>query len=334
MGTKSRADELKRWQAEGYVISDRIWAVYAQPIVEQRTDEWFEMRKHALTGSVIDSVLGNNPYQSYDECVMDKAGMPRTFTGNKATRWGTYYEDTAAAAFAEHMRCQGMECKLLQFGLVKHAEHERLAHSPDGIAIFKSRPPCLIEIKCPMYRKIIPGSIPKYYMGQVYLGCEVFGVDDAYFIQYRPANAGEDILDVTHVTMETDWLTRSLPVVEKFWADVDKWTAHGYRHHPLYSELRARELQTQEKERAQKCKRKKEHYELHLLIGPEDQEPVCEGSTVAPEGGAECVGGAVSVGAVIHSNGTVSLVLDAGQSGHIIDNKINQEQCKQCAQNA
>lgn len=214
--------EMDKW--EGYVLNDRIRQCLMTPQVPQRSPEWFEMRKSRITGSIVDTILGTNPYASYEQLVAEKAGMPCEFRGNAATQHGTLYEPEAIALYE-----QTTGRKVIELGLVPHPECSILAHSPDGISVAEDDTPCLLEIKCPLRRKIT-GEVPKYYMGQLQLGMEVFDVPYAHFAQYRP---DPHIFQITTVYREEGWLDNNMQEFTRFWGDVQDWKGKGWRKHPL-----------------------------------------------------------------------------------------------------
>jgi len=237
---------LTRLVDEGYIIPNDLQSTILRPFIAQRSERWFELRKLAITGSIVDTVIGNNKYQTYDDLVMEKAGKPTTFKGNAATKWGTELEPKAIAEFEE-----AMKCKVIEMGLTLHPSYQYLAHSPDGIAVFKDRPPALIEVKCPLYRNITAGLVPAYYMGQVMLGLSVFNVDECFFIQYKPT---PHTLDITVIHNEALWLEKHLCTFQDFWKDVAHWREIGYTKHPKFKESKSGE------------KRKNEYAEKLLIV--------------------------------------------------------------------
>lgn len=231
MECMNRAEMVESLLVDGYVIPPHLQDMMRLPLIAQRSDEWFELRKLAITGSIVDTVVGNNKYQTYDDLVMEKAGKPTSFKGNAATQWGTELEPKAICLFEEKMGC-----KVIEMGLTMHPNYKYLAHSPDGIAVFKDRPPALIEVKCPLYRNICAGIVPVYYMGQVKLGLSVFNVDECFFIQYKP---DPYTLDVTTIHNESGWLNAHLPKFEEFWKDVAHWREVGYHLHPKFKSCKS-----------------------------------------------------------------------------------------------
>lgn len=250
------------------------------PFVPQRSAEWFELRRSRITGSMCDTLLGTNRFQTWDELVAEKAGMPVVFRGNAATQHGIDNEPKAIRLYEEQTGRH-----VVDLGLTGHPTIDILAHSPDGISLKRTTAPprapqtqqcaadfeeeapalqraassgerasdadeyrlldeaaegvdadadddsapVLLEIKCPYSRKITPGTVPKYYVGQLQLGLHVFNLKRAHFVQYK-----EDpyTLDITVVHRDEGWLERHLPRFEQFWREVDYWKRVGWRRHP------------------------------------------------------------------------------------------------------
>lgn len=224
-------ESTKDWK--GYVLNKRIEECLRIPQVPQRSTEWFEMRKGRITGSIVDTILGTNPYASYEQLVAEKAGMPNEFKGNAATQHGTKYEPEAIALYEE---TTGR--KVIELGLVPHPDCSILAHSPDGISVSESDTPCLLEIKCPLRRKITE-DVPKHYMGQLQLGMEVFDVPYAHFAQYKPEPY---TFHISTVYREEDWLNKHMPEFTRFWDTVEEWKKYGWREHPLARNIVEKEI--------------------------------------------------------------------------------------------
>jgi putative phage-type endonuclease len=199
---------------------------------EQRSAEWLEARRDKLTGSIIDTIIGNNPYQSAESVLLVKAGKPDIFTGNQATAHGTLYEPEAIEKYSARYNRVVLGC-----GLIPHPTHPLLAHSPDGLSFASDGvgEPVLLEVKCPLTRKIKPGVVPEYYKGQVQMGMDLFGLPACHFVQYRPANQEKnepEILDMVEIRADPKWLERHDSTFRSFWAEVEYWRGVGWRNHP------------------------------------------------------------------------------------------------------
>ena len=109
--------------------------------------------------------------------LLKKCGLGEKFTGNAATtEWGTQQEPIAIKMFEE----QYGE-KVNELGLIPHEKYPWLGGSPDGLTDTN----CLVEIKCPMMRAIVPGEVPRHYLPQVQLCMEIMDVETCFFVQYH-----------------------------------------------------------------------------------------------------------------------------------------------------
>ena len=119
-----------------------------------------------MTASDAAAALGIPPFASYrgdpkNDLVQRKAEQAigvNLFTGNSATQHGQAYEQEALDRFA-----QETGETILDFGLLIHPDHPWLGGSPDGITASG----LLMEVKCPLMRKIGDGAIPHHYGPQV-----------------------------------------------------------------------------------------------------------------------------------------------------------------------
>ena len=98
--------------------------------MEQRSAEWFKVRKGRVTGSMVGAILGFNPWMSREEAmrtmVREYHGAPREFEGNVATQWGTANEDGARAEYEMITGNTVEKC-----GFYEHDDW--LGASPDGL---------------------------------------------------------------------------------------------------------------------------------------------------------------------------------------------------------
>ena len=147
---------------------------------EQTTNpEWLEARKHRITGSVVASIVGLNPYTSRLQYLKQKLWpVEMDARGKMACQYGNLNEPVAEAYFEAHMRRQIgtmknrngdvlVDVKVTNLGLYvcKQAGYGMLGMSPDGICTTTWR--CedteeeyelqeLIEYKCPVsWKKLV-----------------------------------------------------------------------------------------------------------------------------------------------------------------------------------
>ena len=100
-----------------------------------------------------------------------------------------------------------------EIGLVQHPVYKFLGGSPDGI----TESGRLLEIKCPLTRKIKP-EVPVYYLPQIQLLLEIMDLEVCDFVQYKEGPPEEFV--VVEVPRDRVWFEKYLPVMKAFWDDV------------------------------------------------------------------------------------------------------------------
>ena len=179
--------------------------------MEQRSEEWFNIRKGRVTGSAVGAILGIAPFAKQADIlrrmVRDWHGAPSEFTGNIATNWGVQNE---AGALVEYEMTTGntvTPCAFYQF------EHW-LGASPDGLVGDKG----LVEIKCPFgirYKhppvfKTAKDQTHYYAQMQVQLFCT--DRDWCDFYQWTPYGDSIERID-----KDESFLATVLPVLRNFY---------------------------------------------------------------------------------------------------------------------
>ena len=94
---------------------------------EQRSEEWYALRKKILTASSVASAIGKCHFTTRDELILSKI-IEKPFEANPITEWGVKYEDVAIQFYQELY-----DTKVLDFGLIPHPELDIFGASPDGI---------------------------------------------------------------------------------------------------------------------------------------------------------------------------------------------------------
>ena len=148
---------------------------------EQRSKEWYEMRKEKLTASSLASALDKCHFTTRNELLLSKI-EEKPYQSNEITEWGVKYEDIAIAFYEEMYKV-----KVLDFGLIPHPTFDAFGASPDGICDdtgndeYVSR---MVEIKCPPKRKFTK-TVPPHYLMQVQGQLEVCDLDECDFLQVK-----------------------------------------------------------------------------------------------------------------------------------------------------
>ena len=148
---------------------------------EQRSPEWYEMRKEKLTASSLGTAIDKCHFQSREELLLSKI-EDTPYLPNPITEWGVKYEDVAIQFYEELNNV-----KILDFGLIPHPSFEAFGASPDGICDDTGNDPFvarMVEIKCPPKRKFTK-SVPHHYWMQVQGQLEVCDLDECDFLQVK-----------------------------------------------------------------------------------------------------------------------------------------------------
>ena len=188
--------------------------------VEQRTDEWYNIRNNMITASDVASALGINKYQSQNTFIKQKVNTNSQKVFNTlATSHGNKYEDEARLLFSNRFKLETWE-----IGLFQHKSISWLGGSPDGIASDGN----LIEIKCPVTREITH-NIPDHYYPQVQICMEVLERPFCYFIQYQPGNSFQNcILDIKKIPRNIEWFQNNINNLFNIWKKILFFRENGY----------------------------------------------------------------------------------------------------------
>ena len=156
---------------------------------EQRSPEWFEMRRDKLTASSIGVALGGNELanKSKLKLIYDKITNPPMIS-NIHTEWGTKYEEIATLFYQ-----MITNTRVIEFGMIPHPEFPIFGASPDGICDDTGPPEYIgrmLEIKCPTRRVFWDRNkksdhMPHHYWMQMQGQLEVCDLDECDFLQVK-----------------------------------------------------------------------------------------------------------------------------------------------------
>jgi len=115
-------------------------------IVEQRSQEWFEMRKGKITSSEIHKIMGGKTVNDLTETaktyllekVSETYGGFAQLAQGAALEWGTELEPLAIEKYSERLNLQVDKASFIPVG-------DYFGGSPDGLV----PPEGIIEVKCP-----------------------------------------------------------------------------------------------------------------------------------------------------------------------------------------
>ena len=150
---------------------------------EQRSPEWYALRKGMLTASSLAAALGNDHFKSKNELILEKVESKEIpFIPNPITEWGVKYEEIATK-FYEKMN----NLKIIEFGLIPHPDFTIFGASPDGICSNDSSEEYIgrmLEIKCPPKRKFTK-EVPLHYWMQMQGQLETCDLEECDFLQVK-----------------------------------------------------------------------------------------------------------------------------------------------------
>ncbi len=175
------------------------------PIIVQRSDEWFNIRKNLITASDMAQALNKGKFGSQKEFLIKKINNllnnnnKYVQSDNIALVWGVKYEEVANMVYIRRN-----DIKVYEYGLIKHPTISCFGASPDGI----SELGVMLEIKCP-FRRVINGTIPEQYWMQIQGQLEVCDLEECDYLECKISEykSEKEFLDDTH---EDNILTKDL----------------------------------------------------------------------------------------------------------------------------
>ena len=201
-------------------MEQKIKALIERPQITQRTPEWYRARKTLITASEAAAALDIKPFASF-------AGSPRALLmvekrrpadapgiDNVFTRHGQKYEDEARDIY-----CEMTGETAYELGLLIHPDIPWIGCSVDGV----TDAGYVLEIKCPLSRKIEPGVVPHHYYPQVQICMEICDLEETKFIQYKPAAITwprDPEFVVTSVPRSREWFADVLPKLREFYEEM------------------------------------------------------------------------------------------------------------------
>lgn len=211
--------------------------------LEQGTRGWLASRVLRMTVSNAGTAVGNNPYAKPADYANDLAHLsepidPESVDGIRrahALKWGHDNEDMACEAYTMMMKMKlereegpeaAAEFEVTHCGLVVDLDRSWMGASPDGLvhmpaprgAVTRNRrrqQEGLLEIKCPVTKRIYP-FIPPYYYDQITAQMAVLKRDWCDFCIWTPTD-----MAVWHFEFDAKyWSDFLLPRLESFYHDM------------------------------------------------------------------------------------------------------------------
>jgi putative phage-type endonuclease len=155
-------------------------------MVEQKTNEWYEIRHNMITASNIWKIFKSEAQRNsiiYEKC--NPCSIPYNSVylgyGGSSLQWGQKYEPLSALLYEIKNKTT-----LGEFGCISHPKYPFLGASPDGIVVDPESVyyGSMIEIKNIVNREITDTPKNEYWI-QMQIQMEVCDLDHCHFVETR-----------------------------------------------------------------------------------------------------------------------------------------------------
>lgn len=188
-------------RAEMYKL--QLKSLLEVPKLQQKTLEWYRARNDLITASDFAQALGQGKFGSQRQLIEKKVEVvlnppdDSKPMSNMFFEWGNLFEPVACDIYS----AMHGGIKVYEFGLLRHPTCSFFGASPDGI----TEDGVMLEIKCPLKRKICAGDIPMQYYYQIQGQLDVCGLDECdyfecQFAKYDDYEAYREAYDGTSFT--------------------------------------------------------------------------------------------------------------------------------------
>jgi putative phage-type endonuclease len=154
---------------------EQLLKLKEQPVVVQRSPEWYAMRDLRITASDLAQAIGKGKFGTQKEFLVKKSGYVKdSFNPTiPPLKWGTMFEPCSNSVYEAVTGANVHE-----FGLLPHPTRTWFGASPDGVCTHG----VMLEIKSP-YRRKIDGTVPEQYALQMQGQLEVCGLTECDYIE-------------------------------------------------------------------------------------------------------------------------------------------------------
>lgn len=217
----SRDEALERFMTvQRY--REQLNNLFQLPKVEQKTDAWYAMRQSMITASDLAQALGKGKFgsvkQFYEKKCEERTSSNVFNEKNPFFVWGHMFEPVAIEIYSKKFGV-----KVHEFGLIQHPHYNFFGASPDGI----TDTGVLLEIKCPLKRKIT-GDVPLqyYYQIQGQLSATELYECDYFEAEFELCCSLKELLDVCEnfehwgIIIETTYLAPDSVLPYHYFTDV------------------------------------------------------------------------------------------------------------------
>jgi putative phage-type endonuclease len=151
--------------------------------VEQRSQEWLDLRSNLVGASDAPVIMEENPWKTRYQLWQEKLAIKENNFSNANTERGVLLEDQARECF---IRKTGVHVKPL---VVKSNVYPWMLSSYDGV---DSEHKIIVEIKCPgkkVHEMGMNGIVPSYYLAQLMHQMLTLGLEKCFYFSYDPESS-------------------------------------------------------------------------------------------------------------------------------------------------
>ena len=192
--------------------------------MKQQSSEWFKARRNRITGSIAGAALGLSPWMKsndlFKNMVLERIGQPVEFKTNPALEYGKNNEANALECFKMELGLEVEDVGFFPFD-------DWLGASPDGLASDGG----VLEIKCPFGLRDDTNpqfktsqEQPQYY-AQMQIEMLCTNKTHCHFYQWNAYAQKHEV-----VNFDPQWIDENLPLLHKFWLDVQNAEEWKYTH--------------------------------------------------------------------------------------------------------
>lgn len=208
----SSEEKMKLHAKDRYILEEIVLKHRSvdQPILDPK-------RSFNVTASDIAAICGENPYENPTGVMTKKMFKIRT-PDNENTAHGRKYEPIAISMLKGKI-IDGSKVKNVYYvNYLNHHKYTWLGGTLDGIVELEDGRVMVLEVKCPLKRRIISGVMPAYYMSQIQTYMFITGLNVTIFLQYRPVLGlrGKEKLDIILVKADPSYIPMRLPTLKGF----------------------------------------------------------------------------------------------------------------------
>lgn len=178
-------------------------------------------RRDCVTASDIAAICGENGFET-PVSVLRKKMLHTSMPDNEFTLHGKKYEPVAIAKVVAGS-VDGSKVKAVHY--LKFLQGEDvpwIGGTLDGVLELEDGRVFVLEVKCPLKRRIVDGCVPGHYMSQIQTYMFLTGLNACVFAQFAPyglrgvRKPSPEVLSLTLVARDPRYIPLRLPLLKRF----------------------------------------------------------------------------------------------------------------------